>query len=190
MILYKMNFCVDIFVIYICTNRFFFQERPYHYDSTASRLLSEVKHNRARLVLRWGTTLESLVLFFSNTYLLNVILTLLLYFSPPLPPTRYIRHTYRNINKSTNVITTSSPRPPSLSLHIPQYYNFPINFPSLLNLLKSLLIFLRFFVPTKNSFIQHSNILYHSRSTSKSSLLFSYPNYIDCNTLISSSQII
>ena len=40
------------------------QERPYHDDSTASRLLSEVKHRRARLVLRWGTTLESLVLFF------------------------------------------------------------------------------------------------------------------------------
>ncbi|KAL7433907.1 hypothetical protein ACHAXM_003793, partial [Skeletonema potamos] len=39
-------------------------ERPYHSDSTASRLLSEVKHCRARLVLRWGTTLESLVLFF------------------------------------------------------------------------------------------------------------------------------
>ena len=40
------------------------QERPHHSDSTASRLLSEVKHCRARLVLRWGTTLESLVLFF------------------------------------------------------------------------------------------------------------------------------
>ena len=40
------------------------QERPHHNDSTASRLLSEVKHCRARLVLRWGTTLESLVLFF------------------------------------------------------------------------------------------------------------------------------
>ncbi|KAL7441501.1 hypothetical protein ACHAXH_007761, partial [Discostella pseudostelligera] len=39
------------------------QERPYHGDSTASRLLSEVKHRRARLVLRWGTTLESLVFF-------------------------------------------------------------------------------------------------------------------------------
>jgi hypothetical protein len=34
-----------------------------HDDSTASRLLSEVKHRRARLVLRWGTTLESRVLF-------------------------------------------------------------------------------------------------------------------------------
>ena len=40
------------------------QERPYHDDNTASRLLSEVKHHRARLVLRWGTTLESRVLFF------------------------------------------------------------------------------------------------------------------------------
>ena len=42
------------------------QERPYHDDSTASRLLSEVKHRRAWLVLRWGTTLESRVLFFYN----------------------------------------------------------------------------------------------------------------------------
>ena len=40
------------------------QDRPYHDDSTASRSLSEVKHRRARLVLRWGTTLESRVLFF------------------------------------------------------------------------------------------------------------------------------
>ena len=42
------------------------QERPYHDDNTASRLLSEVKHHRARLVLRWGTTLESRVLFFCS----------------------------------------------------------------------------------------------------------------------------
>ena len=42
----------------------YWQERPYHDDSTASRLLSEVKHRRAQLVLRWGTTLESWVLFF------------------------------------------------------------------------------------------------------------------------------
>ena len=34
------------------------QERPYNNDSTASRLLSEVKHCLAWLVLRWGTTLE------------------------------------------------------------------------------------------------------------------------------------
>ncbi len=42
------------------------QERPYHSDSTASRLLSDVKHCRARFLLRWGTTLESLVLFFCS----------------------------------------------------------------------------------------------------------------------------
>ena len=42
----------------------YWRVRPYQHDSTASRLLSEVKHVRARLVLRWGTTLESRVLFF------------------------------------------------------------------------------------------------------------------------------
>ena len=41
------------------------EERPYNHDSTASRLLSEVKLDLARPVLRWGTTLESLMLFFS-----------------------------------------------------------------------------------------------------------------------------
>ncbi|KAL7459831.1 hypothetical protein ACHAWC_011638, partial [Mediolabrus comicus] len=49
------------------------QERPYHSDSTASRLLSEVKHCRARLVLRWGTTLESLVLFFCFLFVSGLI---------------------------------------------------------------------------------------------------------------------
>ena len=39
------------------------RERPYQHDSTTSRPLCEVKHARARLVLRWGTTLESRVLF-------------------------------------------------------------------------------------------------------------------------------
>ena len=50
----------------LCIFRFIIakQERPYQHDSTASRLLSEVKHARAQLVLRWGTTLESWVLFF------------------------------------------------------------------------------------------------------------------------------
>ena len=42
------------------------QQRPYQHDSTASRLLSEVKHARAGLVLRWGTTLESPVLLFCS----------------------------------------------------------------------------------------------------------------------------
>ena len=36
-----------------------FQRAPNHVDSTASRLLSEVKQHRVELVLRWGTTLES-----------------------------------------------------------------------------------------------------------------------------------
>jgi hypothetical protein len=39
------------------------QERPYHDDCNAPRLLSEAKYCRARLALRWGTTLESRVLF-------------------------------------------------------------------------------------------------------------------------------
>ena len=52
---------IAVYSVCVVTMR---QERPYHSDSTASRLLSEVKHCRARLVLRWGTTLESLVLFF------------------------------------------------------------------------------------------------------------------------------
>jgi hypothetical protein len=50
--------------VYKAKNLCYCQERPYHDDSTASRLLSEVKHRRAQLVLRWGTTLESWVLFF------------------------------------------------------------------------------------------------------------------------------
>ena len=37
---------------------------PYNNDSTASRLLSEVKHYLAQLVLRWGTTLESWEYYF------------------------------------------------------------------------------------------------------------------------------
>ena len=43
---------------------FAWQERPYIHDSTASRPICEVKHVLAELVLRWGTTLESLVMFF------------------------------------------------------------------------------------------------------------------------------
>ena len=52
--------CSDVIVVDSAIT----QERPYHDDNTASRLFSEVKHHRARLVLRWGTTLESRVLFF------------------------------------------------------------------------------------------------------------------------------
>jgi hypothetical protein len=51
-------------MLFVLVCRHHSQERPYQDDSTASRLLSEVKHLRAWLVLRWGTTLESQVLFF------------------------------------------------------------------------------------------------------------------------------
>jgi hypothetical protein len=62
-----------VFACYICCECVFEQERPYHNDSTASRLLSEVKHCRARLVLRWGTTLESRVLFFCSEFLFCIL---------------------------------------------------------------------------------------------------------------------
>ena len=51
-------------VLYICKNAVSKQVVPYNNDSTASRLLSEVKHCLARLVLRWGTTLESREYYF------------------------------------------------------------------------------------------------------------------------------
>ena len=53
-------------------------ERPYQHDSTASRLLSEVKHARARLVLRWGTTLESRVLYSFFLFFTHPLMPLLL----------------------------------------------------------------------------------------------------------------
>ena len=58
-------------IIHITNNVASFQERPYQDDSITSRPLSEVKHLRVRLVLRWGTTLESLMLFFSLLFLLH-----------------------------------------------------------------------------------------------------------------------
>ena len=35
--------------------------RPYHDEYTRSRLITEVKHRRARIVLGWGTAWEHLV---------------------------------------------------------------------------------------------------------------------------------
>ena len=35
--------------------------RPYHDEHTCSRLITEVKHRRARRVLGWGTAWEHLV---------------------------------------------------------------------------------------------------------------------------------
>ena len=55
-------------------------EGPYQDDNTASRLLSEVKHPRAWLVLRWGTTLESQV-FFSFCFKIKLPKSCLLYIS-------------------------------------------------------------------------------------------------------------
>ncbi len=45
-------------------NTEYWQEWPYHSDSTAFCLLGKVEHCWARLVLQWGTTLESLLMFF------------------------------------------------------------------------------------------------------------------------------
>ena len=45
------------------------RQRPYHVESTGSRLITEVKQRRACLVLGWETTLEARVLlafFFCN----------------------------------------------------------------------------------------------------------------------------
>ena len=49
---------------HISQNLVCWQERPHHDESTASRLLREVNHHWAQLVLWSGTTLESSVLFF------------------------------------------------------------------------------------------------------------------------------
>lgn len=67
--------------------------RPYQHDSTASRPLSEVKHVRAWLVLRWGTTLESQVLY---SFLLQIFaLSPLRHFLFPLRPSALIvAHTF------------------------------------------------------------------------------------------------
>jgi hypothetical protein len=70
---WKNKNCARESIIYITKIRALNRERPYQHDSTASRLLSEVKHVRAWLVLRWGTTLESQVLF-SFTFCLYLLL--------------------------------------------------------------------------------------------------------------------
>ena len=57
---YNVYFILSLYIL-ICP---YCQDGPYHSDSTASRLLSEVKHCRVELVLRWGTTLESSMFIF------------------------------------------------------------------------------------------------------------------------------
>ena len=97
------------------------QERPYHDDSTASRLLSEVKHRRARLVLRWGTTLESRVLFFCHfthptTLLLFHSTNNQTFFSCPtfIPMTKFTT----NVPLTRNSRGTQKPNQRGNSLHI------------------------------------------------------------------------
>lgn len=60
-----------IYMLMFCSSAWV---RPYQHDSTASRLLSEVKHVRARLVLRWGTTLESRVLYSTFSFAIFLLL--------------------------------------------------------------------------------------------------------------------
>ena len=50
----------------------FWKEHPYHDDSTASRMLSLLKHHQAHLVLQCGTVLEYRELLFLPAYHLLV----------------------------------------------------------------------------------------------------------------------
>ena len=50
-----------ILSIYIKHKLVTLQEGPYNHDSTASRLLSKVKHDLDLLVLRWGNTVGGVV---------------------------------------------------------------------------------------------------------------------------------
>ena len=80
--LYLCIICFALFII-LCLGVLNW-ERPNHNESTASRLLSEVQHYRAWLVLRWGTTLESRVLF-----------SLFLFYSKwPTPPMNFLTHNF------------------------------------------------------------------------------------------------
>ena len=58
-------------VVYIQIFPCHHHNRPYHCERTASRLICEVKHGRARSVLGWGTTWEARVtiVFFSFSFL-------------------------------------------------------------------------------------------------------------------------
>ncbi len=70
------------------------QERPYHVDRTTSRPLCEVKRRRARLVLRWGTTWEALVLFlftFAHLRPTDLRIFYISHYSSSTPTTTYLR---------------------------------------------------------------------------------------------------
>ena len=54
----------SLILIYICIYRYMTDQKqiwPYHDEHTRSRLITEVKHRRARIVLGWGTAWEHLV---------------------------------------------------------------------------------------------------------------------------------
>ena len=113
------------------------QERPYHDDSTASRLLSEVKHHRAWLVLRWGTTLESQVLFFLLR--LPILGHLRCRFeypmcarAPPLfffPPDANMERPGNYAQEGLRAIQTPHPLPPLLQPQKgPSFHKTPMNF--------------------------------------------------------------
>ena len=57
---YRENYALDLSVIaYTCLSlNQFFRLRPYHRESTGSRLITEVKPGRAGLVLGWVTAWE------------------------------------------------------------------------------------------------------------------------------------
>ena len=87
------------------------QERPYHSDSTASRLLSEVKHCRARLVLRWGATLESLVLFFCSCCLLFWPLPTIRYIIALYPPSSFLLLGFCSAERFSSICRRSKMKP-------------------------------------------------------------------------------
>ena len=46
------------YILYMAANTYILRLRPYHDEHTRSRLITEVKHRRAGIVLGWGTAWE------------------------------------------------------------------------------------------------------------------------------------
>ena len=72
------------------------QEWLYHVDRTTSRLLCDVKRRRARLVLRWGTPWEALVLFLFSFFSRLLLL-------PQCPPPKTIPLRTYHTSPTSNV---------------------------------------------------------------------------------------
>jgi hypothetical protein len=85
---------------YIPLSNRFHQQGPYSADSTASRPLCEVKQRLARLVLRWGTTLESQVFLFC---FLNFFIIALLHWNNFIA-LHLVKHTCRLMALSVLVV--------------------------------------------------------------------------------------